>query len=126
MYRAARWREASADQVEQRRVAGAVWAYHRVSLAARDAKRHAANDRRRTETLVEAAQFERSRRCFDFRGFGDDVHRAVTVTPASVAARCHAAATIGQVLRRTMNPAETITTAASHGHGVAASTLTQN
>src|SRR5207249_4596472 len=58
--RAPRWRETAADQVEQRRLAGAVGADERVALARRDIEGHAADDRRRAELLVDVAELERA------------------------------------------------------------------
>ena len=59
--RAARGREAAADQVEQRRFAGAVGADDREPLAARDVERDAADDLGHAETLLDVAQLQRIR-----------------------------------------------------------------
>ena len=56
---AVRYRVASADQVEQRGLAGAIGADDGVALAARDAERNAVDDLRRAEAFLDFAQIDR-------------------------------------------------------------------
>ena len=54
-----RWTKPAADQIEQRRLAGAVRADDGEALASTDVERDAADDRRRAEALLDAAQLQR-------------------------------------------------------------------
>jgi hypothetical protein len=55
---AGREREAAADQVEQRRLAGAVRADHGVAFALLDGEVHAVDDRGLAEALADVLEFE--------------------------------------------------------------------
>ena len=114
--------QAAADQVEQRRLAGAVRTDDRMALAAPDVERDAADDRRRAEAHMHVQELQRGTVVAPARAPCPCSSRAPVTADderarASSPARSHAAAIRRQVRRKATKPPTSSTDAPIQGQG---------